>query len=245
MASDWYCRIDQTDFGPLTAAELKRMAVDGRLTSTSLVRKGVQGKWVPASAVQGLTFPAATENLATAHADDETSNPPALPQSAKKQRQNRPSQARQEEGRDWSVWTHHFRGCLKGCGIGVGVWLVSILISPCIGYYDGVTLGTVPVDLQGRRTLRRSEKLKDLSSQVLVEAYVLCAVVGAIVGALVGNQTGGTVRHARLGAYTGAAFACLELCLTLTFFFFWPCAPDPLTVLVSAVAAGVVTGAVR
>ncbi len=55
MATEWYCRIDGTDFGPFEAADLKRMTSSGRLGPTDLVRKQ-DGKWVQANTVKGLSF---------------------------------------------------------------------------------------------------------------------------------------------------------------------------------------------
>ncbi len=56
MSVDWYCRIDETTHGPLTGAELQRLAKSGKLRPTDTVKKSDAGKWIPASAVKGLIF---------------------------------------------------------------------------------------------------------------------------------------------------------------------------------------------
>jgi GYF domain 2 len=54
MATEWYCLIDGTEYGPLTAESLRKMAVSGRLTDGSFVRKGTSSEWVPSAGVRGL-----------------------------------------------------------------------------------------------------------------------------------------------------------------------------------------------
>ncbi len=56
MSADWYLHLDDRQYGPLSAAELKRYASEGRMTPETLVRKGEEGTWVPASRVKGLHF---------------------------------------------------------------------------------------------------------------------------------------------------------------------------------------------
>src|SRR5687767_14341337 len=56
MADDWFCRIDGSVHGPLTARALKAWAEAGRLRATDAVRRTATGKWVAASAVKGLSF---------------------------------------------------------------------------------------------------------------------------------------------------------------------------------------------
>lgn len=52
--ADWYFK-DQADLlGPLTAKELRQLAVTDRIGSDTLVRKGNDGRWVSASRVRGL-----------------------------------------------------------------------------------------------------------------------------------------------------------------------------------------------
>lgn len=56
MATEWYCRIGTQDAGPFSPQAVIAMALDGRLRPTDLVRKGLDGSWVPAGSVQGLNF---------------------------------------------------------------------------------------------------------------------------------------------------------------------------------------------
>lgn len=60
MDTAWYY-IDQfSEVGPMTAADLKRHAADGRILPDTLVRNGDQGKWYPAQKVKGLLHESAT-----------------------------------------------------------------------------------------------------------------------------------------------------------------------------------------
>ena len=54
MAAEWYCQIDDKEYGPLTVDQLRSMARSGRLTSTGYVRRGEDGEWVVASRAKGL-----------------------------------------------------------------------------------------------------------------------------------------------------------------------------------------------
>lgn len=54
MAEDWYYSIQGTRFGPVTPAEVKRLAESGQLSPTDLVWKEGLKNWVAASNVKGL-----------------------------------------------------------------------------------------------------------------------------------------------------------------------------------------------
>lgn len=56
MATDWYVRIGQVERGPISSETLKHLALEGRVTSDTPIRRGDSGNWVPASRVKGL-FP--------------------------------------------------------------------------------------------------------------------------------------------------------------------------------------------
>lgn len=56
MAKDWYCRIAGQVIGPFSAAQLRALADEGRLSPGDPLRQGVSGVWVPAASVKGL-FP--------------------------------------------------------------------------------------------------------------------------------------------------------------------------------------------
>lgn len=59
MSQQWYCRIGENEFGPLSAAELRAMASSGRLSARDLVRSSQENPWSPAGRVRGLQFTAA------------------------------------------------------------------------------------------------------------------------------------------------------------------------------------------
>ena len=61
MPSEWYCQIDGTEYGPLTSGQLRKMALDGRLSRKALVRKGPTGGWLQADRLKGLFDPAVSE----------------------------------------------------------------------------------------------------------------------------------------------------------------------------------------
>ena len=61
MTTSWYCQIERTTYGPLTAQDLKRMAEKGKLRPTDLIKKTEAGKWVTASSVKGLLFKPAAQ----------------------------------------------------------------------------------------------------------------------------------------------------------------------------------------
>jgi hypothetical protein len=54
MANEWFVQHGGKQYGPLSAANLKKLATEGKITATTSVRKGEDGAWVPASRVQGL-----------------------------------------------------------------------------------------------------------------------------------------------------------------------------------------------
>jgi len=54
MVADWYCVIDNRQFGPITAVQLKHLATTGKLQPSHLVwKEGMQNR-VPAQSVKGL-----------------------------------------------------------------------------------------------------------------------------------------------------------------------------------------------
>jgi membrane protein YdbS with pleckstrin-like domain len=54
--TDWYVRVDGTQYGPYTAEQLKTYSSSGHVTPDSEVRRGTDGRWVVASQVKGM-FP--------------------------------------------------------------------------------------------------------------------------------------------------------------------------------------------
>jgi hypothetical protein len=57
MANEWYIQHAGKQYGPLTAARLKQLAAERKITPATSVRLGAAGNWVPASRVQGLFAP--------------------------------------------------------------------------------------------------------------------------------------------------------------------------------------------
>jgi hypothetical protein len=54
MAIQWFVQHGGKQYGPLTSANLKKLADEGKIVPTTSVRSGIEGAWVPASRVQGL-----------------------------------------------------------------------------------------------------------------------------------------------------------------------------------------------
>ena len=54
MAADWYVRVGNAERGPILSDRLKQLAVEGKLTPDTLVKKGPSGNWVSANQVKGL-----------------------------------------------------------------------------------------------------------------------------------------------------------------------------------------------
>ncbi|MCX7406631.1 MAG: GYF domain-containing protein [Planctomycetales bacterium] len=54
MAAEWYCKTPIDGFGPFTSEELKTFAADGRISPSTIVRKGADGQWIRAFNIKGL-----------------------------------------------------------------------------------------------------------------------------------------------------------------------------------------------
>src|SRR5262245_4236327 len=54
MASDYYCRINGKDLGPVSAKHLRYLAAFGKLSPDDLVRKEGTDEWVRAGSLEGL-----------------------------------------------------------------------------------------------------------------------------------------------------------------------------------------------
>lgn len=54
MASRWYVDQGEQPLGPLKTVELRQLAAEGKVAPQTLVRRGEDGKWVPAEKVAGL-----------------------------------------------------------------------------------------------------------------------------------------------------------------------------------------------
>ncbi len=68
--SEFFYRSGQNEYGPLTSAELKKLADAGRLAGAVEVRKGRSGRWVAASSVEGLSPHAPRRNEPAIHEMD-------------------------------------------------------------------------------------------------------------------------------------------------------------------------------
>lgn len=54
MEVEWFLKIADKEVGPLSARQLKAMALRGEISKFDAVRRGSDGRWVPASSVKGL-----------------------------------------------------------------------------------------------------------------------------------------------------------------------------------------------
>jgi len=57
MESGWYLKIADKEVGPLTPRQLRAMADRGQISPYDPVRRGIEGRWVPAGSVRGLLAP--------------------------------------------------------------------------------------------------------------------------------------------------------------------------------------------
>ncbi len=54
MAHQWYVQHGGKQHGPISSAQLKKLAAEGKISPSTNVRLGADAKWVPAGRVQGL-----------------------------------------------------------------------------------------------------------------------------------------------------------------------------------------------
>src|SRR4051812_48107780 len=57
MANEWFYQVMGVTEGPVSPSELRRLAQEGRIDSSTLIRKGVDGDWMYADRVKGLFEP--------------------------------------------------------------------------------------------------------------------------------------------------------------------------------------------
>ncbi len=57
MSMQWYFQVMGSDVGPLSPAELADKVKRGQIQADTLVRKGADGKWMPADRIKGLLPP--------------------------------------------------------------------------------------------------------------------------------------------------------------------------------------------
>ncbi len=63
MSVPWFFKEHGEDVGPFSAASLRKLARQGRILPMTWVRKGVDGKWIPAAKVKGLIEDTANEPI--------------------------------------------------------------------------------------------------------------------------------------------------------------------------------------
>ena len=56
VAAEWFYSNGSDRLGPVTASELRELALQGQLQPTSLIWKEGMGNWAPASKVKDITF---------------------------------------------------------------------------------------------------------------------------------------------------------------------------------------------
>ena len=54
MTREWYFQVMGQELGPLSGGELKAKVANGQVQPDTLIRKGVDGKWLFATKVKGL-----------------------------------------------------------------------------------------------------------------------------------------------------------------------------------------------
>ncbi len=77
MANEWYVQHGGKQYGPMTSANLKKLAAEGKISPNTTVRLGSEGNWVPAARVQGLF--AAGQAAAPRAAQFPAATPPPAP----------------------------------------------------------------------------------------------------------------------------------------------------------------------
>ncbi len=75
MANEWFIQHGDKQYGPLTSAQLKKLAGEKKIHPSTQVRLGQSGSWVPATRVQGL-FAAKTATPPPAPPPDPLAAPP-------------------------------------------------------------------------------------------------------------------------------------------------------------------------
>ena len=77
MANQWYVQHGGKQYGPMTSANLKKLATEGKIGPATSVRVGTDGAWVTASRVQGLFAAAAATPPAAPPTAPPVAPPPA------------------------------------------------------------------------------------------------------------------------------------------------------------------------
>lgn len=131
MADEWYYTNDGKQLGPISAAQLKQMAVNQQLQPTDLVWKQGMATWVPAGTAKGLfpeaAQPAAVERTAVAPLDEEVAD--ERPTRRRRVEEDgdlddRPRRRRREEGDDEDYAPRRRRRSRPGSNKGLLIGLI-------------------------------------------------------------------------------------------------------------------------
>lgn len=79
MASMWYYIHEGRQYGPVSGAEIKKLAAGGQLLPTDLVWKDGMPEWVPASRIKGLFTPLVANNPSPSQPSDPIESPSVSP----------------------------------------------------------------------------------------------------------------------------------------------------------------------
>jgi hypothetical protein len=74
---DWYCQVENKQYGPFTADQLRGFAREGRLQRDGLVKRGLNQPWVQAQKVKGLFDSTPAANLSYDSGASSSVRPPA------------------------------------------------------------------------------------------------------------------------------------------------------------------------
>lgn len=102
MSQEWHYSVDGAQLGPVSAAELKKLAEAGKLKQADLVWKDGMADWVPAKSIKGL-FGAAASSAGTPKADQpaaaapDTDERPSSRGRPRDEDEDRPRRRRQAE----------------------------------------------------------------------------------------------------------------------------------------------------
>ncbi len=135
MHEQWYCRIENRDYGPMTQNDVASLASQGRLKPTDFVRDGAGSNWVPASRVYGLRFPVSHGGVSQTFTGAST----ALPASDSSLLGHRPmSNASSKSLMPWVI------GCGAAVGL-AGLFLFAILLTAVVSGGGGTSHARIRV----------------------------------------------------------------------------------------------------
>jgi WD40 repeat protein len=185
MAADWYYKTaTNREEGPFTPAGLKRLASERRIRPNTMVRKGMEGQWVPASKVKGLVdgetstaiapgpVVRSTPSVLVSRAPEDgpevyTSPVPLLPSKSR--------DVKDGESRDVSLKHGRSPALLIGIGVGAIALLIIgliVLVISLSGNSDGAGQNTAvkpskpgPADEEQQRQAQMDEDQRSLQEE--------------------------------------------------------------------------------